>query len=128
MFLSTSRARGELLCASTKSARDFSFGDAVPSSSFSSIGIACSGSAFSSALIARIFSSSSLSLSGLHRLAAVAANLRLELLRLLQVAALGIVLRERRDRRQRFGALSRPVLRPRLPVERGVGARAPSAR
>ena len=64
MFLRTSRARGELLCASTKSALDFSFGDAVPSSSFSSIGIACSESAFSSALMARSFRSSSLSLSG----------------------------------------------------------------
>ena len=52
MPLSTSRAFGELLCASTNSARDFSFGAAVPSSSFWRIGIAWSASESSSALIA----------------------------------------------------------------------------
>ena len=47
---STSRAFGELLCASTNSARSFSFGELVPCRNFCSIGIASSGSAFCSAV------------------------------------------------------------------------------
>ena len=58
---------------------------------------------------------------GPDRLPAVAPHFGLELFRLRQVPALGVVLRERRNRGQRFGPLSRTALRPRLPVERRVG-------
>ena len=58
-FFRTSRARFELLWASTNSALSLTRGDDAPARSFSSIGMASSGAEFWSAWIARIFKSSS---------------------------------------------------------------------
>ena len=114
MSLRTSRARGELLCASTKSARSLSFGEAVPASSFSSIGMACSGAWCCKRAMAMSFRSSSAWSCGrtgwpaLRRTSASSARA------CFQVAALGVVASQRRNGRQRFGALARadPARRP----------------
>ena len=120
--VSTWRARGELLCASTNNARALSCGDAVPCRIFSSIGTACSGIRVLQALDGEQLQLFIRLRFGPRRLAGVLAHLELERLGVADPAALREALDQILHRRERVGLLIQLVERVGLPVERGVDA------
>ena len=123
MVAITWRACGELLCASTNSARSFSLGDCVPCRNFSSSGTACAGSESCQPLQRQQLQLLVGLRLGPHRLPDALAHLEFEGAGVAEPAARRMALGELRQRRQRVGLLPELALRVGGPVHRGVDPR-----